>query len=161
MCSSLCNFFKKKCLFTEEKKKFEKKFLKNFFTQFYLKSTQFYHILFSFTKYPMRLRYPSTSRACTPSHCAACGLFQVLLRKWWRQFAHTWRHFLFTVPLMRFLQGRRHSWFCGAYTLANTHEIATISGLAVAERLGAPYPFRDDALAAMQFDTYMKFLHGR
>uniref|UniRef100_A0A7S1I1J0 Amine oxidase domain-containing protein n=1 Tax=Eutreptiella gymnastica TaxID=73025 RepID=A0A7S1I1J0_9EUGL len=86
---------------------------------------------------------------------------KILLRKWWRQFAHTWKHFLFTVPLMRFLQGKQHSWYCGAYTLANTHEIATISGLAVAERLGAPYPFRQDPLAALQFDIYMKYLHGK
>lgn len=29
------------------------------------------------------------------------------------------------VPL---LQGRQHTWYCGAYTLFNTHEIATMSG---------------------------------
>ena len=26
---------------------------------------------------------------------------KVLLRRWWRQFSHTWRHFAFTVPFMR------------------------------------------------------------
>eukprot|EP00667_Euglena_gracilis_P006630 EG_transcript_6685 len=85
---------------------------------------------------------------------------KVLLVKWWRQFAHTWRHFAFTVPLVRFMQGQQRTWYCGAYTLFNTHEIATISGLAVAARLGAPYPFRDDPLAAKQFDLYLKFSHG-
>lgn len=42
----------------------------------------------------------------------------------------------------------------------NTHEIATISGLAVAHRLGAPYPFVHDKLARMQFETYMSAIHG-
>ena len=54
------------------------------------------------------------------------------------------------------LQGRKNSWFCGSYTLVNTHEIAIISGLAVAERLGAPYPFQDDKLALKQFETYLR-----
>lgn len=86
---------------------------------------------------------------------------KVLLRKWWRQFAHTWRHYAFTVPWMRFVQGRHRSWFCGSYTLVNTHEIAVISGLAAAHRVGATYPFFDrDPLAAKQFRTYMGLSHG-
>jgi len=86
---------------------------------------------------------------------------QVLLRKWWRQFAHTWQHFALTVPWMRFIQGRQRSWFCGSYTLVNTHEIAVISGLAAAHRLGATYPFFErDALASKQFRTYMSLSHG-
>ena len=46
------HFFSKKIVFLLSKKKkkiFKKNFLKIFFTQFYLKSTQFYHILLSFT----------------------------------------------------------------------------------------------------------------
>ena len=42
----------------------------------------------------------------------------------------------------------------------NTHELAIISGLAVAERLGAPYPFDHDELAAKQFDNLMSISHG-
>lgn len=64
------------------------------------------------------------------------------------------------MPLVRFLQGRKHTWFCGAYTLFNTHEMATMSGLAVAERLGAPYPYVHDTFATKQFDTYMAIVHG-
>eukprot|EP00002_Diphylleia_rotans_P030393 TRINITY_DN623_c0_g3_i3.p1 TRINITY_DN623_c0_g3~~TRINITY_DN623_c0_g3_i3.p1 ORF type:complete len:472 (-),score=89.25 TRINITY_DN623_c0_g3_i3:142-1557(-) len=85
---------------------------------------------------------------------------KVLLKKWWRQFAHTWRHYALTVPFMRFLQGKRHTFFCGSYTLVNTHEIAIISGLAAAFRLGAPYPFDHDHLAAKQFNTYLRYIHG-
>lgn len=85
---------------------------------------------------------------------------KILLEKWWHQMAHTWKHFAFTVPYMRFLQGKKHTWFCGSYTLFNTHEMAVISGLAVAVRLGADYPFTHDELATKQFDQYLKFSHG-
>ncbi|KAK3095041.1 hypothetical protein FSP39_009526 [Pinctada imbricata] len=86
---------------------------------------------------------------------------KVLLRRWWRQFAHSWHHYAFTVPLMRYLQGKKHTWYAGAYTLINTHEIAVISGFAVAHRLGAPYPFPNDRLAAKQFDQYLLMIHGQ
>ncbi|GLI68131.1 hypothetical protein VaNZ11_012449 [Volvox africanus] len=85
---------------------------------------------------------------------------KVLASRWMRQFAHTWTHFAFWVPWVRFIQGTRRTWYCGSYTLVNTQEIAVISGLAAAERLGADYPFPDDPLAAKQFDTYMAVVHG-
>lgn len=85
---------------------------------------------------------------------------KILLEKWWRQMAHTWRHFAFTVPFMRFLQGKKHTWYAGSYTLFNTHEMAVISGFAVAVRLGAKYPFTYDHLATKQFYQYLKFSHG-
>ncbi|KAL8569686.1 hypothetical protein ACOMHN_005803 [Nucella lapillus] len=86
---------------------------------------------------------------------------KVLLRRWWRQFSHTWRHFAFTVPFMRYLQGTQNTYYCGSYTLINTHEIAVISGMAAACRLGAEYPFGQDELARRQFDHYMLVIHGR
>lgn len=85
---------------------------------------------------------------------------KILKQRTTRQFAHTWRHFATWVPWVPLLQGRQHTWYCGAYTLFNTHEIATMSGLAVAERLGAPYPFGHDKLAAQQFDMYLRLAHG-
>ena len=87
---------------------------------------------------------------------------KVLLERWWRQFAHVWQHFLFTVPLMRFVQREHaHTLFAGAYTMFNTHEIACVSGLAAAHQLGAPYPFEHDALAVKQFDLYMNYVYGQ
>ncbi|GLC40783.1 hypothetical protein PLESTB_000023200 [Pleodorina starrii] len=85
---------------------------------------------------------------------------KVLARRWMRQFAHTWTHFAFWVPWVRFIQGTKHTWYCGSYTMVNTQEIAVMSGLAAAERLGADYPFPDDPLAAKQFDTYLAVVHG-
>ncbi len=85
---------------------------------------------------------------------------KVLASRWMRQFAHTWTHFATWVPWVRCLQGRRHTLLAGSYTLVNTQEVAVMSGLAAAERLGAPYPFADDPLAAQQFDTYLGIVHG-
>jgi predicted NAD/FAD-binding protein len=85
----------------------------------------------------------------------------VLFSKPWVQFSHTWQHFVRVVPWLRFVQGRRHTTFAGSWTLANTHEVATISGFAAAHRLGADYPLADDALARDQFETYMSVVHGR
>ncbi|KAH9519331.1 hypothetical protein Btru_075279 [Bulinus truncatus] len=86
---------------------------------------------------------------------------KIRFTRWWRQFAHTWRHFAFAVPLMRFLQGNKNTWYAGAYTLINTHEIAIISGLAAAYRLGADYPFTKDQLAKKQFEQYLLMIHGK
>lgn len=86
---------------------------------------------------------------------------KIRLTRWWRQFSHTWQHFAFTVPFMRYLQGKNHSWYCGSYTLINTHEIAVISGFAAAFRLGATYPFPKDKLAKKQFDQYLLMIHGK
>lgn len=85
---------------------------------------------------------------------------KIILEKWWHQFAHTWKHFAYTVPFVRFIQNTKKTWYCGAYTLFNTHEIAVMSGLAVAVRLGAEYPFYDDSFATKQFKQYLKYSHG-
>ncbi|XP_064642608.1 uncharacterized protein LOC135496939 [Lineus longissimus] len=85
---------------------------------------------------------------------------KILCEKWWRQMTHTWRHFASVPPLVRFIQGTKHTWYCGSWTLANTHEVATISGLTVAHRLGAEYPFTTDEFACKQFDFYIEAIHG-
>ena len=66
----------------------------------------------------------------------------------------------YTVPFVRFIQNTKKTWYCGSYTLFNTHEIAVCSGLAVAVRLGAEYPFESDVFATKQFDQYLKYSHG-
>merc|ERR1719193_600244 len=61
---------------------------------------------------------------------------------------------------MPLLQGGKRTLYAGSWTVANTHEVAVISGLAAAWRLGARYPFEPDEMARSQFDTYLRVAHG-
>lgn len=85
---------------------------------------------------------------------------KILYKRMTRQFAHRWQHFAFWVPFVRFLQGHRRTWHAGSQCLANTHEIAVMTGLAAADRLGAPYPFPEDKMAAGQYKTLFHIIHG-
>ena len=55
--------------------------------------------------------------------------------------------------------GAAHTWFAGSWTLFNTHDIAISSGLAAAERLGAPYPFAHNRLATATYKTVFAASH--
>ncbi len=85
---------------------------------------------------------------------------KILYKRVTRQFAHRWQHFAFWVPFVRFLQGHRRTLHAGSHCLVNTHEIAVMTGLAAADRLGAPYPFPEDDLAAGQYRTLFRVTHG-
>ena len=95
---------------------------------------------------------------------------KVLLKKWWRQFSHSYTHFLLVVPFVRFIQNQNNTNYCGSYCLVNTHEIATISGFSSAFRilnkydteglLKEKYPFSTDSLASKQFYNFLLFVHG-
>lgn len=99
----------------------------------------------------------------------------IVLRKWWKQFSHEWRHFAFAVPFMRFAQGGRHGnvWFAGSWTLMNLHEVAVASGLAAAEMCAVAcgaigggrggrgvFPFDGDAGARRFYDMYLRVVYG-
>ena len=86
---------------------------------------------------------------------------KIQLEKWWRQTSHAWTHFAKWISYQRFIQGTKSTFYAGSSTLVNTHEIATISGLAAAARIGAPYPFGYDKLAKKQFDGYSFVVHGK
>ncbi|EME25969.1 hypothetical protein Gasu2_42600 [Galdieria sulphuraria] len=74
--------------------------------------------------------------------------------------AHTWKHFAFTVLFWRWLQGFQHTWFAGGYCLFNIHEIAVVSGLAAAYRIGGKYPFEEDDKASHSFASFVRLVHG-
>ena len=65
---------------------------------------------------------------------------KIIRKDWWHQLCHSWTHYVFVVPWLWLLQGRRHTRFASSWTVVNAHEVAIISGLAAAVDLGAAYP---------------------
>ena len=84
---------------------------------------------------------------------------KVIRRHWFQHIVHDVRHVAFLMHLFRFVQGKRHTWHCGAHTLINSQETCFVSGLAAARQLGADYPF-DDAEARRMFNYYGSILYG-
>ena len=84
---------------------------------------------------------------------------KVIERKWWHQLGHRWQHYLRVVPGMMFINGRNRTWFAGSWTLVNMHELACVSGIAAAYRLGAEYEAFDD-FAEDFFGKYLLVSHG-
>ncbi|KAG6879788.1 hypothetical protein C0992_011586 [Termitomyces sp. T32_za158] len=82
---------------------------------------------------------------------------KIILEKWWKQQSHRWQHYAGTVPWMGLINGK--VWLPLDYSqyffffhiegldlilVTDMHEIAVVSGLAAAYRLGAAYPFKED-----------------
>lgn len=64
--------------------------------------------------------------------------------------------------LHRFLQGRNGLYYCGGLaTPGNGHDLSLLSGLVVAERIGAPHPFAADAEARADFERLRRIMLGR
>ncbi len=84
---------------------------------------------------------------------------KVIRRHWFQHIVHDVRHVAFLMHLFRFVQGKRHTWHCGAHTLINSQETCFVSGLAAARQLGADYPF-DDQEARRMFNYYGSILYG-
>ncbi|KAL3462839.1 hypothetical protein BJX64DRAFT_137042 [Aspergillus heterothallicus] len=84
---------------------------------------------------------------------------EMIGEKWWHQFGHRWQHYLRVVPGMMFVNGKNSTLFAGAWTLVNMHEIACISGIAAAYRLGASYEEFDDFATGL-FSKYLLVSHG-
>jgi hypothetical protein len=63
--------------------------------------------------------------------------------------------------LLRALQGRRSSYFCGSYaTPGNGHDLSFLSGLVVAKAIGADYPFEKERAAVLDFQRLSSFMMG-
>jgi hypothetical protein len=84
---------------------------------------------------------------------------RVVASKWWHQLGHRWQHYLRVVPLLMFVNGRRGTLFAGSWTLVNMHEVACVSGVAAAWRLGAAYEVFD-GYAETFFSRYLGLCHG-
>lgn len=88
---------------------------------------------------------------------------KIIRQDWWHQLCHSWTHYLFVVPLMMFLQGRKHIRYAASWTLVNAHEVAILSGIAAAVDLGAEYPedLEHDKFAFLCFRLYYLLAYGK
>ncbi|PMD43349.1 flavin-containing amine oxidasedehydrogenase-like protein [Hyaloscypha variabilis F] len=84
---------------------------------------------------------------------------KIIETKWWHQLGHRWQHYVRVVPGMMFINGRNHTLFAGSWTLVNMHELACVSGISAAFRLGAEYVKFDD-FAEDFFSKYLLLSHG-
>jgi predicted NAD/FAD-binding protein len=57
------------------------------------------------------------------------------------------------------VQGAGGLFFAGGWTFVDAHEFAIMSGLAAAERLGAPYPFAGRPCERI-YRGYLRSVHG-
>lgn len=88
---------------------------------------------------------------------------KIIRKDWWHQLCHSWTHYVFVVPWMWLLQGKRHTRFCGSWTMVNAHEVAVMSGISAAVDLGAEYPedLERDKFAFLAFRLYYLLVYGR
>ncbi|KAH9483710.1 hypothetical protein JR316_0003186 [Psilocybe cubensis] len=88
---------------------------------------------------------------------------KILYEKWWWQLGHRWSHYARTVLFLASINGRRNTYYAGSWTLVNMHEMAIVSGIACAIRLGAEYPqdLNGDPSASKLLRLYMLLAHWR
>lgn len=88
---------------------------------------------------------------------------KIIRKDWWHQLCHSFTHYLFVVPWMMFLQGKRHTRYAASWTMVNAHEVAVMSGIAAAVDMGASYPedLERDKFAFLAFRLYYLIAYGR
>ena len=88
---------------------------------------------------------------------------KIIRKDWWHQLCHSFTHYLFVVPWMMFLQGKRRTRFAGSWTMVNAHEVAVMSGIGAAVSLGATYPedLERDKFAFLAFRLYYLLVYGK
>ena len=84
---------------------------------------------------------------------------KVIATRSFQHVVHDVRHVAWLVPMFQLIQGRRHTWHCGAHVLINSQEAGFATGLAAARQMGANYPF-DDPEARNMFNYYGSILYG-
>ncbi|KAK5702206.1 hypothetical protein LTR17_022514 [Elasticomyces elasticus] len=88
---------------------------------------------------------------------------KIIRKDWWHQLCHSWTHYMFVVPWMWLLQGKRHTRFASSWTMVNAHEVAVMSGIAAAVDMGAVYPedLERDKFSFLAFRLYYLLVYGR
>lgn len=84
---------------------------------------------------------------------------KMVYRTWFQHLMTTVGHAMVLLNGFKLIQGKRHTWYCGAHTLVNSQEHAFVSGMTVARQLGADYPF-DDPEARRWFNYWGRLMFG-
>jgi predicted NAD/FAD-binding protein len=85
---------------------------------------------------------------------------KIVTRWWFQHVVHDVFHTVVLLNVFPRIQGKKHTWYCGAHTVVNSQEHAFISGMSVARMLGADYPFKENREAAGWFNFYGRLMHG-
>ena len=88
---------------------------------------------------------------------------KIIRKDWWHQLCHSWTHYVFVVPWMWLLQGKRRTRYAASWTMVNAHEVAVMSGISAAVDLGASYPedLERDKFAFLAFRLYYLLVYGK
>lgn len=88
---------------------------------------------------------------------------KIIRKDWWHQLCHSFTHYLFVVPWLWLLQGKRHTRYASSWTMVNAHEVACISGISAAVSLGAQYPedLERDRFSFLAFRLYYLLIYGK
>lgn len=88
---------------------------------------------------------------------------KIIRKDWWHQLCHSWTHYVFVVPWLWLIQGRKHTRYASSWTVINAHEVAVMSGIAAAVDLGAKYPedLERDGWAFLCFRLYYLLVYGK
>lgn len=87
---------------------------------------------------------------------------KIIQKNWWHQLQHSWTHYVKVVPWFSFLHSKStRTTYAGSWSLVNAHEVAVISGMAAAYKLGAGYPkeLDQDSFARKSFRGYLMLAH--
>ena len=94
------------------------------------------------------------------SHIGSIDLSNAIASRWYPNIRRDTEWFTALVNLHK-LQGRDGVWFAGNELTINSHEMAMVTGMVVADALGAPYPYSHARSAKRNFIAVRNLmLHG-
>jgi predicted NAD/FAD-binding protein len=107
---------------------------------------------------PLFLSYESIPLDGRPPECPLrVDSSKILNRVEYRQTKDNTYSFVVKRNIHR-IQGKRRTWYAGAWTTMSTLEHSVVSGLVIAEKLGARYPFADNPHTAEIYQVYRRMM---
>jgi predicted NAD/FAD-binding protein len=92
-----------------------------------------------------------------PQHPLVVDADKIVHRVEYRQTKDNTYSFVLKRNLFR-IQGKARTWYAGSWTTMSTLEHAVVSGLVVAEAIGAPNPLADDSRSFEIYEVYKRMM---